>query len=61
MLRPTTEFSHGWSEFCPEQYCLFLDAKTQRSSDHMEEWVRDWFRESIIFLGCVDALLSALN
>jgi hypothetical protein len=59
-LRPTTEFVHAWSDNEPKEYCLYLDAKIDRTSDQMEEWVRDWFKASIVFFRHVDALVALL-
>jgi len=60
-LRLTTQFHHGWSDNGPKQYCLSLDAKKDRTSNQMEEWVRDWFKESITFLRRVDALVATIS
>lgn len=51
----------GWADTGSQEYCLHLDAKRERASDQMEESVRDWFRESIIFLTHVDALLAGVT
>ena len=57
-LALTTDFWHSWSDVGDKEYCLFLDAKKDRSSDEMEPWVCDWFKDAIAFLGRVDAVLT---
>ena len=61
VLAPTTDFWHAWSDYGAKEYCLYLDAKKDRTSDEMEEWVREWFGASIMFLRELDALLTALE
>lgn len=57
----TADLQHGWSSFIPDDYFIHLDAKRERSSQDMEPWVREWFREAIVFFQQVDsALLSCV-
>ena len=59
-LFSTSEIVHGWSDLGPKEYFLHLDAKQNRVSEEMEDWVRKWFEDSIDFLKLVDAYLATL-
>jgi hypothetical protein len=57
-LSDTTKLQHGWASLVPNDYFIHLDAKRERTSEEMEAWVQEWFREAIVFLQRVDSAVA---
>jgi len=57
-LHTSSTIAHGWSTVGADEYFIHLDAKRDRTSPEMEEWVRDWFSDTITFLQAADAAVA---